>query len=403
MKYTYTNKIDAKEYDEFVKVHPQCNLLQSSSWRKIKNTWGNRLVGLRDETNQLVAAGLVLLRPVKFGWTVWYMPRGPLMNYEDKEVVEAFFAGLKQDAKKNKGAFIKIDPPVFANLQPFVNFEEVISEDAMKVRDILESVGFTHQGFTQNMHDTIQPRYQAITYKSEEPIANRLSKRAKKEVKDSVKKMVEVERIGQDRLDEFCYLIEKTEESKDINLRDEAYFQNMLNTYGDDCMIYIAFIDLVKAIDHYSSLQKNALQEIETIGDSAPKKKHRLEEQLSSYDKHLRLFTNMQVKNGNKALIAGAITVVYGLTADILYAGFNRDFKGTPGQDPVFLKSIEAAFEKGAISVNMGGVENSLQDGLMEYKKNFDPHVAVFLGEFDMPVSGLMYKAYQLLMKIRKR
>ncbi|MGB4610871.1 MAG: peptidoglycan bridge formation glycyltransferase FemA/FemB family protein [Saccharofermentanales bacterium] len=400
MAHTFSMTIDPKEYDQFVKYHKHSNLLQSSSWGKVKDTWGHHLTGLKNINGELTAAALVLVRPVKFGWSVWYIPHGPIMDYQDNDIVKEFFTCLKTEAKKNRCAFLKIDPPVFAHADLYEKFEDVVDQDSLTIKDLLTSIGFIHQGFSAQMHDTIQPRYQAITFQNETDIKDRLSKRAKKEVRDSVKKMVEIERVRHEGLDEFCYLIGKTEEAKDINLRNKEYFENILNIYGEDCFIYIASIDLAEAIVKYEKLKDQAEQEIIAIGDSAPKKMHNLKEQLASYTKHLELYSEMREKNGDKALIAAALSILYGHSFDILYAGFNRDFRGIPGQDPVFLKSMEEAFAHGAKYVNMGGVENNLQDGLMEYKKNFDPHVVSYLGEFDLPVNKLLYKAYRLLRKI---
>ena len=402
MTYKFFNNIDPLEYDSFVKCHKYSNLLQSSSWRKVKSNWGHMLAGLKDENDKLVAASLVLFRPLKFGWSVWYIPHGPILDYSDHEIVTTFFSALKKEANKSRCAFVKIDPPVFAHADLYVDYEDKVDQEAMEVKELLESLAFEHGGFTEKIHDTIQPRYQAITFASEQAIEQRLSKRAKKEVRDAKRRMVEINRVGKEGLDDFYFLISKTEEAKDINLRNKEYFANIMDIYGDDCYVYIASINLPDAIGKYEKMKANILKEIEVIGDSSPKKMHRLEEQLNSYNKHLDLFKGMQKEDGDKALIADGLTILYGHSSDILYAGFNRDYRNIPGQDPVFLKSMQEAFSAGAKYFNMGGVENDLQDGLMAYKKNFDPHVVAYLGEFDLPVNNFLYKMYLLARKIFK-
>ena len=51
--FTYKMNVDVQEWDLFLENHPQGNLLQSSDWAKIKDTWGNERVGFYKE-NQLV-------------------------------------------------------------------------------------------------------------------------------------------------------------------------------------------------------------------------------------------------------------------------------------------------------------------------------------------------------------
>ena len=68
-------------------------------------------------------------------------------------------------------------------------------------------------------------------------------------------------------------------------------------------------------------------------------------------------------------------------------------------------ESINHAFETGARTLNMGGLENSLSesDGLLNFKKNFIPTVEESIGEFDIPVNKFLFSASNLAYKIRKK
>ncbi len=48
------------------------------------------------------------------------------------------------------------------------------------------------------------------------------------------------------------------------------------------------------------------------------------------------------------------------------------------------------AFERGAEWQNMGGIENSLDGGLYNFKSKFNPRIEQFIGEFNLPVSPLI-------------
>ncbi|MDO5033759.1 MAG: peptidoglycan bridge formation glycyltransferase FemA/FemB family protein [Eubacteriales bacterium] len=400
--YSYRNNLDPASYDEFVKNHPQANLLQSASWGKIKDTWGHRLVGLVNEQEEIVAAGLLLLRPVKFGWTVWYMPHGPILDYENKEIVSLFFSSLQKDARKQKCAFIKIDPPVFAAKSLYADFTDGVSPEAQIAKANLEQVGFRHQGFSKNMQDTIQPRYHAITFADDRPLEDRISKRSRSALKDSRKRQVQVIRGTVQDLDDFYYLIQKTEAAKDINLRNQAYFRKLMEVYGDDAFLYLAIIDLKEAIAKHESMKVDVQERMAALPPNAPKKRLEYENRLASYEKLLNIFQDMRKKEGDKAILAGCLSVLYGPSFEMLYAGFNRDYAFIPAQDPVYIASMQAAFAQGAKYASMGGVEGDLQDSLMEYKNHFDPHVVAFLGEFDLPINKLLYQAYLLLRKLKK-
>lgn len=57
--FTYKIGISTSEHDRFVIDSPQTNLLQSSSWAKIKDSWGNDRLGFYQD-DKLVAVASVL-------------------------------------------------------------------------------------------------------------------------------------------------------------------------------------------------------------------------------------------------------------------------------------------------------------------------------------------------------
>ena len=69
--YIFKSNINQKEYDHFVENHPSCSLLQSYKWANIKNNWNSIYTGVY-EKDTLVAAGLVLIRPLPLSFSMFY-------------------------------------------------------------------------------------------------------------------------------------------------------------------------------------------------------------------------------------------------------------------------------------------------------------------------------------------
>jgi len=80
--FDYKIGISEEEHDTFVIQHPQVNLLQSSSWAKIKDNWGNERLGFY-KNGELVAVASILIKKLPLGYTMMYIPRGPIMDYQD--------------------------------------------------------------------------------------------------------------------------------------------------------------------------------------------------------------------------------------------------------------------------------------------------------------------------------
>jgi len=110
--FRYKINVDAKEWDLFLENHPQGNLLQSSDWSKIKDTWGNERVGFYKD-NQLVGVANILIQPLPLGLSMFYIPRGPVIDYEDKELLKFVLLTLKKLAKKSHAIMVKFDPSLF--------------------------------------------------------------------------------------------------------------------------------------------------------------------------------------------------------------------------------------------------------------------------------------------------
>lgn len=92
--YIFKSNINQKEYDHFVENHPSCSLLQSYKWANIKNNWNSIYTGVY-EKDTLVAAGLVLIRPLPLSFSMFYLPRGPNLINKQCSFLAIFFNSVK--------------------------------------------------------------------------------------------------------------------------------------------------------------------------------------------------------------------------------------------------------------------------------------------------------------------
>ena len=95
MSYLFFKDIKQEEFDGFVKNREYCNLLQSYNWAKVKSNWDHMYTGVYRD-NVLVATGLVLIKRLPLSFCMYYLPRGPIMDYKDKELVQYYFDQLKK-------------------------------------------------------------------------------------------------------------------------------------------------------------------------------------------------------------------------------------------------------------------------------------------------------------------
>ena len=109
----FVENISREEYEEFVQNSKYGHFMQSYDFgqiRKEKN-FIPHYVGLK-ENNKLICAALLLEKKLVMGYSYLYSPRGYVIDFNNKELVNTFTKHLKEFAKKNKIVFIKIDPAI---------------------------------------------------------------------------------------------------------------------------------------------------------------------------------------------------------------------------------------------------------------------------------------------------
>ncbi|MBL1226392.1 aminoacyltransferase [Enterococcus sp. BWR-S5] len=397
--YEFKIGVAPAEHDRFVETHPLCNLLQSSSWAEVKNNWGSEIVGVYQD-GQLIASGLVLIRPLPAGFTFLYTPRGPIMDYTNKELVQFFMEQLKKFGKKKRAVFIKMDPTVIYK-DILMDREEKMNPEAQMIVENITSAGAKYQGLTMEMSATIQPRFQANIYK-EDFSEEQLSKSTRKMLKQAQKKGVVVRQGHKELVPAFAEMIKLTTERQQISLRNAEYFEKLMDIYPEQSFIMLAEVDLKARYEETKARHEKNQQDLANLKENQVKKRHNLEELEFSLTRELAELEESIAHSGDTAVVAGALAITFGTTSEILYAGMDDRYKRYMPAYLTWYEAINECFERGCETSNMGGLEGSLNDGLIKFKSNFNPTINEFIGEFDLPVNKLMFKLSEYAYKLRK-
>lgn len=392
--------VDKEKHDLFVKQHPLCNLLQSSSWAKVKENWDSQIVGVY-ENDELIASALVLMKRLPLNITMMYIPRGPIMDYGNANLVKFFFSELKKWAKKYHCLFIKFDPAILYH-SFFLDQEKVEAVGFKQQFSNIQSIGAVHKGFNQDFETTVQPRFHMVEYKDSFGL-DFLSKKGKKNLKIAEKKKMDIKFGHLELLDDFCEVMKSTEERKNISLRNKEYFRLLLDTYQKDAFIGVAYVNIEEEYNEILDRYEQCIKELEECPENAKKKRFTLEELKVSLERQKKMLKEELETHGKRVCVCGTLTVVYGKTSEILYAGMNDTFKRYMAPYLTWFKTMEKCFDQGCTWSNMGGIEGTLQGGLVDFKSVYNPKINEFIGEFDLPVNKFLYRLSQMAYQIRKK
>lgn len=385
--YKFKVNIDPFEHDEFIKKN-NGNLLQSSSWAKIKDNWNSVICGVY-ENNILVTSSLILQKEL-FGFKVFYIPKGPIINFNNQELVSFYFDKLKEYAKKENCIFIKFDPEIYDEL---IHNEQKEVFNNEKIIEFLNENNCFYYGKTRYIKESIQPRY-CMTIRNKEDL-EKLPRRTKKSYRSAIKKGVFTKREDLLGVDKFCNLIEMTQSRKNVSLRNKEYFLKLLNTYKEDAYLYITYVNLCKRLEE---IQK----EIQLLTNQE-KITNQEKNNLQNLENEKNIIVDLRKKYNDDIIpISGCLMVGFGERMEMLYAGMNNDFRSFYPQYLTYLTMFEQAFNDGYKHISMGGVEGDFKDGLSNFKLAFNPWVEVYIGEFDFVIKKVYYFMYKLLLKIKK-
>ena len=397
--YRYKIGIPTLEYDQFVKDHELANVLQSSAWEKVKSDWNYERLGVYEGEN-LLAVASILIKSLPLGYKMFYIPRGPILDYRDTELLSFVIQSIKSYARSKRAIFVTFDPSICLS-QSLINQEKTEYPENLAIIDSLQQMGVRWSGKTEEMGDTIQPRIQAKIYK-ENFEEDKLSKSTKQAIRTARNKGVEIQFGGTELLESFSFLMKKTEKRKEIHLRNEAYYKKLLDNFKDKAYITLATLDVSKRSQELEEqLAKNrALEETFTEStrtskvEAQKKEKERLLEELTFLQEYMDA-------GQARVPLAATLTLEFGQTSVNLYAGMDEDFRRYKAPILTWYETARYSFERGILCQNLGGVENALDGGLYHFKEKFNPTIEEYLGEFTMPTHAL-YPLLRLALDIRK-
>ncbi len=103
--------VSVAAWEAFLARHPQAHLLQTAAWGGLKEAFGWRAA--RVLAGQ--AGAQVLFRPLPLGFTVAYLPKGPV---GPREAWEALWPQVDALARRQRAVFLKVEPDLWEETDP---------------------------------------------------------------------------------------------------------------------------------------------------------------------------------------------------------------------------------------------------------------------------------------------
>lgn len=407
-------------FGAFTDKQPYSHFTQMAVNYDLKKAEGTEvhLLGVTDDNGEVIAAGLFTAVPVMKAFKYFYSNRGPVMDYHNTELVTFFFTELKKYLKSNKALHLRIDP--YVPYQLWNHDGEVLetypTEDIFKT---LQTLGFTHQGYTTGFHPVHQIRWHSILNtegKTEKEVLNSMDSLRKRNIKKVIKNGIKVRDLSIDELHIFRKFMNDTSGKKEFVDRDDAFYKSRMEHFGDRVRMPLAYIDfttyipelIAEEVEVQAQITK-AHEELEKKPD-AKKWKNILtasETQLKSVQEKLAEAKALKDEHGDTLPVAAAFYLINPFEVVYLAGGTANDYRHFAGSYAIQWEMIKYTMESGINRYNFYGIsgdftEDAEDAGVIKFKKGFNADVIEYIGDFVLPINKPAYKLYETMKKIRK-
>lgn len=201
-------------WDGFVEARGG-HLLQTSRWGKLKRAfgWSDEIIAL-EQNGAIVAGALVLFRrlPLSLG-TIAYVPRGPIVDWEDQALAKDLLMALDGAARRRRAILLKLEPD---------------AEDGPPVRDRLAGLGLR-----PSPHSVQPPRTILLDIGgTEEDILGRMNQGTRRKIRTAGKRDVIVQRDNTNGLAAFNTLMSITGQRDSFGVHSPEYYRAALDLFA---------------------------------------------------------------------------------------------------------------------------------------------------------------------------
>ncbi len=363
--------ISTAEHLDFVTSRPDVSFLQTPAWGEVKSEWDRESLGWFHGT-RLAGAGLVLYRRIpRLNTSLAYLPEGPVLDWSGPYLAQSLAA--LADHVRARGAFgVRIGPPVALRSWTAGTVKRAIADpgsqrlgdvrpDATRsegeaVCEALRASGWSRQSADDGFAAGQPPFVFQVPLKGRtaDDVLAGMNQQWRRNIKRAAKSGVEVNRGGPDDLARFHTLYTQTAERDRFTARPLRYFTHMFHVLQsedpDRIRLYLAEHD----------------------GD----------------------------------LVAAATWVRVGGHTWYSYGASSTTKREVRGSNAVQWQMIRDAIDAGASVYDLRGITETLDPddphvGLIQFKVGTGGEAVEYVGEWDLPLSRLVYKAFALYMSRR--
>ena len=410
-------ELSPDEYAVFENQHPLGTYTQSIEQYKllIKRGHEPRLLGVKND-DLVVAASLVMTESTRLG-SVFLFDRGPLLDFNDTQLLAFFVREVRQFARKIGILYIQWEPNItYVKTDSKGNLIETPNDMFL---NLMSQRGFEHQPFTFGMSTNGSPTWEYVKDLSHLTDSTLISKSYGKNVQYYLKKNqqfgVKLRELSREDLPEFKTLTQKTADRLHYHDKDLSFYEMVYDTYANDATFIFAELNFETYITEENQKIIILNQKLDKLQikinkyptqDKFKRQYNEFDDQKQHHIKRVEKATRqMQAAGQSVVVVAGALFIQQPQEMTYLYSGTYEAYKDYYGPYQIQDTLIQKAVANGIKNYNFYGISGRFDgsDGVLGFKTAFEGEARQLVGSFVLPVQPIKYKIYRLLKKITGR
>lgn len=396
--------ITENEYEKFWNIYDNKCFLSSIEIGHLreKNNWHISYVGLKNN-NKIIACAMLLSKKRHFNKYEYYAIRGPLIDYNNYDLLNIFFSELKKYIKNNNGYILRIDPYI-------IDYQRDIDGNIIK-GGINNSKIITYLnkiGFKKNNNDEQNNLLFTLNLKNKsiDQVLTEMKSNTRNIINKVMKSNIKIKELNYDELHIFYDILKKTGDRKNFKVKSFNYYQNMFKIFKNKIKFLITEIDLNENNILLKEELKNKEIELNQLSNAKYNngKKNNIKNEIDSIKKKITYNNEIIEKtNGNNIIMSSSVFIIMKPEIVYLSSGNIEKFLKFNSQYALQWEMIKYAINNGFDKYNFYGIityddKNNKDYGIYEFKRGFNGNVEKLIGEYELPIS----KEYYFIKIIRK-
>ena len=232
--------MNSNSWNQIISQLPDPHFLQTYEWGQVKAKYGwvpyyavwtedgkwkveSDVNSLSTFHSPIIAAALILKRTALRRFSIFYAPKGPLMDWTNESLRKRVLDDLQSFAKKQGAIFLKLDPDVVLGRGVPASVDEVTENSGQAVRSDLRRRGWVESSDQIQFRNTVMVDLSV----SEEEILMRMKQKTRYNVRLAEKKGVTIRVGSADDLPMLYKMYAETSVRDGFVIRDEEYYMTV--------------------------------------------------------------------------------------------------------------------------------------------------------------------------------